>query len=154
MRLAIYESAADGWRIGAHRRVADALAARGGGLAARAHHLERCARPGDTDALAVLIEAGRHAAARAPATAADRFGAALRLMPETPETMPQRLELLVGLAQALAATGRLEAALSALDEGSRWSARSSRPCERGWWRAAQQSAAAPVQPRRPPSPKR
>ncbi len=117
VRLAIYESAADGWRIGAHRRAADALALRGGGLAARAHHLERCARPGDTEALAVLIEAGRHASARAPATAADRFGAALRLMPETPETIPQRLELLVGLAQALAATGRLEAALSALDEG-------------------------------------
>ena len=90
---------------------------RGGSLAARAHHLERCARPGDDEALEVLIEAGRHAAARAPATAADRFGAALRLIPETPETMPRRLELLVGLAQALAATGRLEAALEALDHG-------------------------------------
>ena len=31
--------------------------------------------------------------------------------------MPRRLELLVGLAQALAATGRLEAALEALDDG-------------------------------------
>ena len=98
-------------------RGADALAERGGSLAARAHHLERCARPGDDEALEVLIEAGRHAAARAPATAADRFGAALRLIPQTPETMPRRLELLVGLAQALAATGRLEAALEALDDG-------------------------------------
>ncbi len=117
VRHAIYESAAEGWRIAAHRRAADALAERGGSIAARAQHLERCARPGDTEALAVLIEAGRHAAARAPATAADRFSAALRLLPETPETLPQRLELLVGLAQALAATGRLEAALSALDDG-------------------------------------
>ncbi|WP_270044850.1 helix-turn-helix transcriptional regulator [Solirubrobacter ginsenosidimutans] len=117
VRLAIYESAADGWRIAAHARAAASLTARGGSLAARAHHLERCARPGDDEALEVLIEAGRHAAARAPATAADRFGAALRLIPETPETMPRRLELLVGLAQALAATGRLEAALSALDDG-------------------------------------
>ena len=117
VRHAIYESAADGWRIAAHGRAAAALAARGGSLAARAHHLERCARPGDDEALEVLIEAGRHAAARAPATAADRFGAALRLIPETPETMPRRLELLVGLAQALAATGRLEAALEALDDG-------------------------------------
>ena len=80
---AIYESAADGWRIAAHGRAAAALAERGGSLAARAHHLERCARPGDAEALEVLIEAGRHAAARAPATAADRFAAALRLLPET-----------------------------------------------------------------------
>src|SRR5262249_28772262 len=107
VRHAIYDSAADGWRIAAHGRAAQALADRGGSLAARAHHLERCARPGDDEALGVLVEAGRHAAARAPATAADRFAAALRLLPETPETFASRLELLVGLAQALAATGRL-----------------------------------------------
>ena len=117
VRLAIYDSAAEGWRIAAHGRAAAALAERGGSLAARAHHLERCARPGDAEALEVLVEAGRHAAARAPATAADRFAAALRLLPETPETVPRRLELLVGLAQALAATGRLEQALEALGDG-------------------------------------
>ncbi|WP_270028155.1 LuxR family transcriptional regulator, partial [Solirubrobacter phytolaccae] len=86
-------------------------------VAARAHPLERCARPGDVAAVAVLVEAGRHAAARAPATAAERFGAALRLLPETAETLPSRLELLVGLAQARAATGQLEAALESLDAG-------------------------------------
>ena len=64
---------------------------RGGSLAARAHHLERCARPATTRRSRCSIEAGRHAAARAPATAADWFGAALRLLPETPETMPRRL---------------------------------------------------------------
>ena len=117
VRHAIYDSAAGGWRIGAHGRAAAALQARGGSLAARAHHLERCARPGDAEAVSVLVEAGRHAAARAPATAADRFAAALRLLPETPETLPSRLELLVGLAQARAATGRLEAALESLDAG-------------------------------------
>jgi DNA-binding CsgD family transcriptional regulator len=117
VRLAIYDSAAEGWRIAAHGRAAAALAERGGSPAARAHHLEICARPGDTEALEVLIEAGRLAAARAPATAADRFAAALRLLPETPETLLQRLELLVGLAQALAATGRLEPALDALADG-------------------------------------
>ena len=117
VRLAIYDSAAEGWRIAAHGRAAAALAERGGSLAARAHHLERCARPGDAEALEVLVEAGRHAAARAPATAADRFAAALRLIPQTEETVPRRLELLVGLAQALAATGRLEEALAALGDG-------------------------------------
>ncbi|WP_170178836.1 helix-turn-helix transcriptional regulator [Solirubrobacter pauli] len=117
VRHAIYESAAGGWRIGAHGRAAAALEARGGSLAARAHHLERCARPGDEVAVGVLIEAGRHAAARAPATAAERFAAALRLLPETPETLSSRLELLVGLAQARAATGQLERALESLDAG-------------------------------------
>lgn len=117
VRHAIYASSAGGWRIGAHGRAASALEARGGSLAARAHHLERCARPGDAEAVSVLVEAGRHAAARAPATAAERFGAALRLLPETPETLPSRLELLVGLAQARAATGQLEAALESLDAG-------------------------------------
>jgi len=117
VRLSIYDSAAEGWRIAAHGRAAAALAERGGSLAARAHHLERCARPGDAEALEVLVEAGRYAAARAPATAADRFAAALRLMPQTEDTMPRRLELLVGLAQALAATGRLEEALAALGDG-------------------------------------
>src|SRR4051812_4377631 len=117
VRLAIYESAAGGWRIGAHGRAAEALERRGASLVSRALHLERSAKPGDTEAVSVLVEAGRHAAARAPATAAERFGAALRLLPETPETLPSRLELHVGLAQALAATGRLENALEALDAG-------------------------------------
>src|SRR3954470_1476999 len=68
VRTAIYASASDGWRIAAHQRAAQALTQRGGSLAARAHHLERCARPGDGEALEVLIEAGPHPAARRPAT--------------------------------------------------------------------------------------
>ncbi len=116
VRNAIYDSTTEGWRIAAHARAAAALAARGGSPTARAHHLARCARPGDTESLAVLVEAARGAAARAPATAAGWFAAALRLLPETPEAAFQRLELLLGLAQALAATGNLEEALAALTE--------------------------------------
>ena len=117
VRHAIYDSTTEGWRIAAHARAAAALAARGGSLTARAHHLARCARPGDAEALEVLVEAARGAAARAPATAADWFAAALRLLPETPDAAFRRLELLVGVAQALAATGELERALEALTEG-------------------------------------
>ena len=110
---------------------------RGGSLAARAHHLERCARPGDDEALEVLIEAGRHAAARAPATAADRFGAALRLLPETPETMPRAAR---AARRARAGAGGDRAGSrprwSRSTTGWRWSVRSSRPCARGWSRAA------------------
>src|SRR4051812_17592883 len=116
VRNAIYDTTTEGWRIAAHGRAAAALTDRGGSLPARAHHLERCARPGDTAALEVLVEAARHAAARAPATAADWFAAALRLLPDTPETAFRRLELLVGRAQALAATGELEHALQALGD--------------------------------------
>src|SRR4051812_286251 len=116
VRNAIYDTTTEGWRIAAHGRAAAALTERGGSLPARAHHLERCARPGDAAALEVLVEAARHAAARAPATAADWFAAALRLLPDTAETAFRRLELLVGRAQALAATGGLEQALEALGD--------------------------------------
>ena len=116
VRLAIYDSAADGWRIAAHGRAAAALAERGGSLAARAHHLERCARPGDDEALEVLIEAGRHAAARAPATAAGRFAAALRLLPGTPETAaPARAARRAGAGARCHRAA--EQALEALDDG-------------------------------------
>ncbi len=114
VRHAIYASATEGWRIAAHGRAAAALTERGGSLVARAHHLARCARPGDDAAVGVLIEAARHTAARAPATAADWFAAALRLVPH--DDALRRLELLIGLAQALAATGRLERALEALND--------------------------------------
>jgi DNA-binding CsgD family transcriptional regulator/tetratricopeptide (TPR) repeat protein len=112
VRHAIYESTTEGWRIAAHGRAAAWLSERGGPLVARAHHLARCARPGDADAADVLAAAARQAAARAPATAAGWFAAALRL---TSDEL-KRLELLIGLAQALAATGQLERALESLDE--------------------------------------
>ena len=94
-----------GWRLSAHERCADALAARGATAAARAHHLERSAREGDLAAVAVLREAGEAAARLAPASAARWFGAALRLLPETSPS-EERLALLLARAGCLAATGR------------------------------------------------
>src|SRR3954470_17469170 len=58
VRRAVYEASPGGWRLRAHPRSSDALAARGASAAARAHHLERCATVGDRDAVAVLREAG------------------------------------------------------------------------------------------------
>ena len=58
VRRAVYESAPGGWRLGAHERCADALAARGVGPAERAHHVERAGRQGDATAVATLREAG------------------------------------------------------------------------------------------------
>ena len=113
VRRAVYESAGEGWRLGAHARAAVALERRGGSLAARAHHVERCAEVGDQAAGALLVAAGHEAAARAPAGAIRWFAAALRLMPERGG---DRLPLLVPLATALAATGQLERALATLLE--------------------------------------
>ena len=70
VRRAVYEATPGGWRLGAHERCAQALAARGASAAARAHHVERSAREGDTEAVAVLREAGEGAVHLAPASAA------------------------------------------------------------------------------------
>jgi len=83
VRRAAYEGAPGGWRLGAHERCANALAARGATAASRAHHVQRSAREGDVDAVAVLREAGVQAARLAPASAAHWFSEALRLLPAT-----------------------------------------------------------------------
>jgi DNA-binding CsgD family transcriptional regulator len=115
VRRAVYDSAGEAWRVAAHARAAAALEAFGASPAARAHHLERSAPPGDEAAIAVLVQAGLEAAPRAPAGAAQWFAAALRLL--GPEADPgRRLGLLIPLATAQAATGRLEAALATLHD--------------------------------------
>jgi hypothetical protein len=65
----------------------------------------------------VLEQAAQQVAARAPAVAARWLSAALRLLPDRPqEDAERRLGMLVMLASALAATGRLEEALDTLLE--------------------------------------
>ena len=53
VRRAVYESTAGGWRLGAHERCAQLLAARGASTS-RAHHIERSAAQGDPAAVATL----------------------------------------------------------------------------------------------------
>jgi ATP/maltotriose-dependent transcriptional regulator MalT len=115
VRRAVYETTARGWRLGAHVRCAEALAARGASATARAHHVERSAREGDLAAVAVLREAGEAAAPLAPASAAQWFGGALRLLPDTAPGK-ERVALLLARAGCLAATGRfVESHASLLD---------------------------------------
>jgi DNA-binding CsgD family transcriptional regulator len=116
VRHAVYEAAGPGWRIGAHARAAAALTAQGASVGSRAHHIERSARPGDVAATGLLIEAADAAAARAPATAAGWYEAALRILPETASMRPRRVEVLVGLARTLESVGRLEEGRAALIE--------------------------------------
>jgi DNA-binding CsgD family transcriptional regulator len=113
VRRAVYESAPGGWRLGAHERCADALAALGATAADRAHHVHRSARRGDSAAIAILREAGEAAAQRAPASAATWFANALDLLPDAaPAEM--RVELLLARSSALAATGHFPESHAAL----------------------------------------
>ena len=105
VRRAVYEATAGGWRLGAHERCAEALAARGVARAALAHHVERSAREGDVAAVALLREAGEGSARLAPESAARWFDAALRLLPVSAPSQ-DRVELLLASAGALAAAGR------------------------------------------------
>jgi predicted ATPase/DNA-binding CsgD family transcriptional regulator len=112
VRRAVYESTKGGWRLGAHARAAEALTAAGASAPARAHHVEQSAAQGDTDAVAVLVEAAQASASRAPAAAVRWFDAALRLLPE--DERQTRLGMLVLQAQALRATGDRERCREAL----------------------------------------
>lgn len=111
VRRAVYESAGTGWRIGAHRRLAAALREHGASPVELAHHVAAAAEPGDTDAVDVLAAAGHALSPQAPAIAADRFAAALRLLPG--DAHGRRLDLLVPLATSLGAAGQLHASRSA-----------------------------------------
>jgi ATP/maltotriose-dependent transcriptional regulator MalT len=115
VRRAVYEATAGGWRLGAHERCAEALAARGVKAAARAHHVERSARQGDVAAVAVLRDAGKAAARLAPESAARWFGGALRLLSQTAPA-EERVELLLARAEALAAVGHFDDSHEALLE--------------------------------------
>ena len=105
IRRAVYEATPGGWRLGAHERCAELLAARGASAAARAHHVERSAREGDRGAVAVLREAGEGAARLAPESAANWFADALRLLPATAPS-GERIELLLARSAAQTAIGQ------------------------------------------------
>jgi ATP/maltotriose-dependent transcriptional regulator MalT len=115
VRGAVYEAAPAGWRLSAHERTAAALAARGAPATARAHHVERSARHGDTEAIEVLREAGWASMGRAPAAAARLFGAALRLLPDS-AAPSERVQLLEPMAVAHVAAGWFVPAYEAMRE--------------------------------------
>ena len=106
LRRVVYERTSAGRRLAGHERAAAALAARGAGASARAHHVEYAARQGDQEAIATLIEAGRSSAGRAPVVAARWFEAALRLLPAADAS--RQLAVRHELAQVLRSAGQLE----------------------------------------------
>ena len=112
VRRAVYDAAPAGWRLKAHERAARTLTG-----AARAQHVERYAREGDMEAVAVLRDAGLAADPSAPASAAHWFGTALRLLPADADQ--DRLGLLLLYARALSQIGEYAASHEALLEGLR-----------------------------------
>ncbi len=113
LRRAVYESLGAGFRQAAHERAAAALTESGATLAARAHHIEQSARPGDDEAIALLGAAADATARLAPTSSARWLSSALRLLPG--DAPPERqLALLVPLAAALTASGRREEGRAAL----------------------------------------
>lgn len=117
VRRAIYDGMPRGWQIGAHARAAAALAAVHAPAGARAHHVEGSATAGDEQAIALLIEAGRDAAPRAPETAGRWLLAATRLLPPSGGNK-RRLSLLAEAASALTFAGAYDEALDVLDKAS------------------------------------
>jgi DNA-binding CsgD family transcriptional regulator len=107
VRQAVYESCGAGWLIGAHARAASACRDRGASPAERAHHVEAAAGPGDQEAIALLSDAARAVASRAPATAARWYEAALRLLPASSPDDGRRFALLEAFGTSLGAAGRL-----------------------------------------------
>ncbi|WP_055482311.1 helix-turn-helix transcriptional regulator [Sphaerimonospora mesophila] len=107
VRQAAYESAAPGWRLGAHARIAAHFAALGAPATARALHVEQSGSFGDRESISVLVEAARAVVAHAPATSAHWLRAALRLMPDDQEAREDRLALLMELSWAQGISGRL-----------------------------------------------
>ncbi|MET0415084.1 MAG: LuxR C-terminal-related transcriptional regulator, partial [Actinoplanes sp.] len=112
LRRAVYEAAPRAWRVGAHERIAEALAARGVAPAGRAYHVVQGARRGDPAAVALLREAGDAVVRRAPGEAARWYRAAVDLLPDAqpPESVP----LWTALGGALGAAGHLADARTAL----------------------------------------
>ena len=127
VRHAVYELAARGWALGAHARAAAALEQRGAAATSFAHHVEQSARVGDEAAIALLTRAGEEAATGAPSSAAQWFGAALRLIPEHGDNLQRRLGLLARRATALGSAGNVEENRKTLREFLRLSPRDESP---------------------------
>jgi DNA-binding NarL/FixJ family response regulator len=115
VRRAVVESTSGAWRLGAHQRCAETLAATGASASTRAHHVEFSAHTGDLDAVATLKTAGQEVIHLAPSSSARWFGAALRLMPQDGPAQ-ERVDLHLAGARALTAAGHLKESHSTLLE--------------------------------------
>jgi DNA-binding CsgD family transcriptional regulator len=115
VRRAVYDAMPGGWQISAHARAADALAAAGAQTGELAHHIERSASTGDEEAIALLVDAARDAATRAPATAGRWLLVAADLLPPSADRQ-RRAGVLGDAARALTSAGAYEDSLASAQE--------------------------------------
>ena len=114
VRRVVYDSMPAGWRVEAHARAAAALSAAGAEQAELAHHVARSARPGDERAIALLEDAARAAAPRAPLTGGRWLHAAATLLPG--QERARRVRLLGDAGALLTSGGGYDEALKALED--------------------------------------
>ncbi|MFE0509533.1 ATP-binding protein [Streptomyces sp. NPDC058964] len=107
LRALVYEDIAPGRRAEVHRRAAQELARRGVPVTERAHHVARSLTGWDPRAAAVLTEAAAQFESTAPGTAAHLLDVVLRHMPDTPELVRDRGEIVLARARALGVSGSL-----------------------------------------------
>jgi DNA-binding CsgD family transcriptional regulator len=117
VRRVVYESMPAGWRVEAHARAAARLTAAGGARAELAHHVARSAAVGDEHAIALLEDAARAAAPRAPLTGGRWLRTAARLLPA--DERGRRVRMLGEAGALLAAGGAPGEGLEALEEALR-----------------------------------
>jgi DNA-binding CsgD family transcriptional regulator len=115
-----YEATPEGWRLGAHRRAADALERRRAPIALRARHVEHAAVPGDEEAIATLKAAATELYGPAPASAARLLKTAQRLLPEASFDLQARIaDAQFAAADHAAARATLQAAVAAAPPAER-----------------------------------
>jgi len=115
VRRVVYDQLPRAWRLGAHARAAAALTTSQAPATEAALHIERSATAGDQNAIAMLIDAARAVAPRAPLTAGRWLRTALRLLPRDVDA-GQRTGLLCEAAAALASAGADEESVAELEQ--------------------------------------
>lgn len=105
MGVVAYQDAGPAWRVRAHRAAVDFLQERGAPLEVRARHLSAAAPYGDRAAIQILTDAATAVLDTTPATAKSWLSTALRLLPDDPELVELRGEILLRLARAHSLSG-------------------------------------------------
>ena len=116
VQYVVYQGTPPGWRRMAHIRAVRALTEQSAPTDLLAYHLARAARRGDEGAVRVLVRAAAASRWQAPATAADWYAAALRLLPVDRRHPARRGRLLLAQAECLLTADRLTEAGRAISE--------------------------------------
>ncbi|MGI5196757.1 helix-turn-helix transcriptional regulator [Streptomyces sp. CA-288835] len=116
VRALVHDSIAPWQREQLHRQAAAELARAGATLLEQAHHIEQSLNGWDPQAAALLTEAAEETAMTAPATSAHWSGAVLRILPDTPQHLGTRRELMLLRARTLGVTGALRESRDLLHE--------------------------------------